>query len=106
MPPVESEADRASFFDADEFAQVATIAGVEITGYFEETTTILDDIAEVSVQTSDPTFTCSASEIPDEAEEGTPVSIVRDDGTTFQGEIINIEPDGFGLALINLQDNG
>ena len=106
MPPVESEADRASFFNPDEFAQVAQIAGVEITGYFEETTTILDDIAEVAVQSTDPTFLCSFDDIPSEAEEGTPVTVTRDDGTTFTGEIINIEPDGFGLALINLQDNG
>ncbi len=106
MCPVESEADRASFFDEDEFAQVAEILGRRVPGYFEETTTILDDIAEVPVQSTDPTFTCAFSAIPKGAEEGTPLTITRDDGTIFTGEIVNIEPDGFGLALLNLQDNG
>lgn len=106
MPPVETEADRASFFNADEFAQAASINGRKVHGYFSETTEMVEGIAGVPVQTTNPTFQCQSSLVPSGAGEGTPVTIERDDGTTFDGTIVNIEPDGFGLSMIYLQSNG
>lgn len=105
MPPVESEADRASFFDASEFGQVAEILGKEIAGYFDERTEFLDGLAPVGVQTTDPTFQCQTAELPNGISEGEPITIGRLDNSTFSGTVITIEPDGFGLSLMTLQDD-
>jgi len=105
MPPVESEADRASFFDAAEFGQIAEIQGKEIEGYFDETTEFIDGIAPVSVQSTNPTFQCTSLQLPSDIAEGEPVSITRQDGTIFSGEVVTVEPDGFGLSLLTLQNN-
>ncbi len=105
MGPVESEADRASFFNEDEFAQIATMRGEPIAGYFSEQSEILDGLGEVQVVTVDPTFQCQSSELPGDLIEGEPITIARDDGTTFTGKVVNpIEPDGFGLTLLNLEE--
>ena len=105
MPPVESEADRASFFDSSEFGQVAEIRGREIEGYFDEPTEFLEGMAPVDVQTTNPSFTCSSRELPSDVEEGEPISITRQDGTVFDGEVVTAEPDGFGMTLLALQNN-
>lgn len=106
MPPVESEADRASFFDSSEFGQVAEIRGREIDGYLDEPSERLEGLAPVAIQTTDPTFTTSSAGLPADIDEGEPVSITRDDGTIFDGEVITAEPDGFGMTLLTLQNNG
>jgi len=106
MPPVESEADRASFFDASEFGQIAEIRGVEIEGYFDEATEFLDGVAPVSVQSTNPQFQCSTAELPKDIAEGEPINVTRTDGTVFAGEVVTAEPDGFGLTLLTLQNNG
>ena len=105
MPPVESETDRASFFDKEEFAQVAEIRGHEIDGYLDEPTEFIEGIAPVFVQSTSPTFQCQTAELPTDIEEGEPISITRDDGTIFDGEVVTSEPDGFGLTLLRLQNN-
>lgn len=105
MVPVESEADRASFFDASEFGQVAEIRGRDVDGFFDEKTEFLDGIGPVSVQTTDPTFQCQSSLLPEGIAEGEPIKITRDDGTVFSGEVVTAEPDGFGLSLLVLQSN-
>lgn len=106
MPPVESEADRAAFFDADEFAQTATIEGVEVLGYLTELSETIDGLVEVPLETTSPTFLCQSANLPDEAVRGSEITIERQDGTTLFGEIVKIEPDGFGMTLLNIQDNG
>ena len=103
MPPVESEADRASFFDADEFGQIATIRGKEIEGHFDESTEFLDDLAPVAVQTLAIQFMCQSSELPDDIDEGEPITVTRTDGSLFEGEVVTSEPDGFGMALLKLK---
>ena len=103
--PVESEADRASFFDPSEFAQVAEIRGKDIDGYFEESVEFLEGVSPVSIQSKNPTFQCSSESLPSEVEEGEPISVTRDDGTIFSGTVITNEPDGFGLTLLTLEDN-
>ncbi len=105
MPPVESETDRASYFDSSEFAQVAEIRGREIDGYLDEPAEFLEGMAPVDIQTTRPTFTASSAELPSGIEEGEPISITRDDGTTFDGEVVTVEPDGFGMTLLTLQNN-
>ncbi len=105
MPPVESEADRASYFDASEFGQVAEIRGREIAGYFDERTEFVDGLAPVQVQTTDPTFQCQTSELPSDIAEGEPVTVSRQDDTVFSGTVVTIEADGFGLTLLTLENN-
>lgn len=105
MPPVESEADRASFFNASEFGQVAEIRGREIDGFFNEPTEFIEGIAPVGIQDTNPTFQCQSVELPSGIDEGEPLSITRDDGTVFTGEVVTIEPDGFGITLMMLKDD-
>ena len=106
MPPVETEADRASFFDADEFAQVADIRGENIDGYLDEQTELIDDLAPVAVQTTNPVFMCSSDRVPDDLADREPIRITRDDGSTFEGVVIREDPDGFGMSTLILESNG
>lgn len=103
--PVESEADRASFFDPSEFGQVAEIRGREVEGYFEESVEFLEGVSPVSIQSNNPTFQCSSASLPGDVEEGEPVRIERQDGTTFTGTVVTNEPDGFGLSLLTLEND-
>lgn len=105
MPPVETEADRASFFNSGEFGQVAEIRGTEIDGYFDEPTELLEDLGPVAVQTHNPQFQCQTSLLPADLEEGEPIAITRQDGTTFVGTVVRSEPDGFGLSNLILQND-
>jgi len=103
MPPIESETDRASYFDD---AEVAEIRGVEVGGQFDERTEFVEGVGPVPLQTSDPVFMCQSIKLPADAEEGEPISITRQDGSVFSGTIITIEPDGFGMSTLTLQDDG
>lgn len=106
MPPVESDADRATFFDASEFGQVATIQGVEIEGYFDESTELLDDLGPVGVLTPVPTFQCRTTDVPADLVDREPITITRDDNSMFSGKVVTHEPDGFGLSLLKLETDG
>lgn len=103
MPPVESEADRASFFNPDEFGQLATIRGQDIAGYFNESSEFVDDLAPVSVQSTNPIFQCQSALLPANLEEGEPITVERQDGTTFEGEVVTVEADGFGITELQLR---
>lgn len=103
MPPIESEADRASFFDD---AEVATIRGVEVAGQFDERTEFVEGVGPVPMQTTDPTFTCQSVKVPSDVAEGEPIDITRQDGTVFSGTVVTNEPDGFGMTVLTLQANG
>lgn len=103
MPPIESEADRASFFDD---AELATIRGVDIAGQFDERTEFVEGVGPVPMQTTDPVFMCQSVKIPSDVAESEPIDIVRQDGTVFSGTVVTIEPDGFGMTTLTLQDNG
>lgn len=103
MPPVESEADRASYFDASEFGQVAVIRGKEIEGHFDESTEFLDDLAPVAIQTLAIQFMCQSAKLPEDIDEGEPITVTRTDGSLFEGTVVTSEPDGFGMAVLKLK---
>lgn len=105
MPPVETDADRASFFDASEFGQVAEIRGKPVEGYLDESTEQLDDLGPVGVLTTNPSFQCRTVDLPADLEDGEPITITRDDGSMFSGKMVTTEPDGFGLSLVRLEDS-
>lgn len=102
MPPIESEADRASYFDD---AEIAEIRGVDISGQFDERTELLDGVAPVQIQTTNPTFFCQSIKVPVEVTEGEPISVERQDGSIFSGTVVTKEPDGFGMTLLTLENN-
>jgi len=103
MPPIESEADRASFFDD---AEIAEIRGVNVPGQFDERTEFVEGVGPVPLQGTDPVFMCQSIKIPTDLAEGEPISITRQDGTVFSGTVITKEPDGFGMTLLTLQEDG
>ena len=103
MPFIESEADRASFFDD---AEVATIRGIEIAGQFDERTEFVEGVGPVPMQTTDPVFMCQSLKIPNDVAEGEPIDVTRQDGTVFSGTVVTKEPDGFGMTTLTLQANG
>ncbi len=103
MPPIESEADRASYFDD---AEVAEILGVEIPGAFDERTSFVEGVGPVPMQTTNPVFTCQTFKIPKEIGDREPITIERADGTIFAGEVVTNEPDGFGMTTLTLEDDG
>lgn len=103
MPPIESEADRASYFDD---AELATIRGLEIPGQFDERTEFVEGVGPVPLQTTDPVFMCQSVKIPADVVEGEPIDITRQDGTVFSGTVVTKEPDGFGMTTMTLQANG
>lgn len=103
MPLLESEADRASYFEEAETAQIRT---VNVPGQFDERTEFLEGVGPVALQSTNPVFLCQSVNVPADLEEGEPISITRQDGTIFLGTVITNEPDGFGLTTLNLQADG
>ena len=102
MPPLESDADRASFFDD---AEVGEIRGVEINGQFDERTEFVEGVGPVPLQTTNPVFFCRTIDLPADVAEDEPISIERQDGTVFSGTVVTNEPDGFGMTTLTLQSD-
>lgn len=103
MPTIESEADRASFFDE---AETAEIQGSDILGQFDERTEFVEGVGPVPMQSTNPVFMCQTIKVPADIVEGEPISIIRQDGTVFSGTVITNEPDGFGMSTLTLQTDG
>jgi hypothetical protein len=101
MQTIESEADRASYFDDGE---VAEIRGVEIAGQFDERTEFAD-VGPVPMQATNPVFLCQSVKVPADANEGEPISIIRFNGSVFTGTVVTNEPDGFGMTTLTLQQD-
>lgn len=106
MPPVETAADRASFFDATEFGNVGEVRGEPIEGLFDEPSEFLDGLAPVGIGSTNPTFLCQTTDLPTDLEEGEPITITRADDSEFEGEVATVEPDGQGMTLLGLRSDG
>lgn len=101
---VESDSDREGFFDPSDFGVEAEILGDVVEGFFDEITEFSDALAPVDVQSTKYQFMCPTKDIPSGATEGTQIIITREDGSCFEGEIVTIEPDGFGISTMTLRD--
>jgi hypothetical protein len=100
---VESDADRAAFFNTAEYAETATfslLAGVASTaapkGVFDERFHSVKLSGDMSVDSTDPAFTCAAADVPG-VKQGDTVSIR---GITYN--VVDPQPDGTGLIVLIL----
>lgn len=95
---VENAADRAAFFNTDDFGVVATINGTEVNGIFDNEYIDVLDVAGTS-----PAFTCATADlaaITPAVARGTSVTI---SGTAYT--IQNIKPDGTGMTVLVLSED-
>ena len=95
--PVESDIDRAIFFNAEEFGVVATFVSLpgepEVTGIFD------DDAVQIGeVQSSDPTLHCRSIDLPAGAVDGVRLRVA---GVEYF--LRNPQPDGTGLTVLQLE---
>jgi hypothetical protein len=105
--PVESADDRAVFLDAAEFGAEGVYtpfggaASAAFAGVFDRPS-IAAAMGEASVLSIDarPTFCCRESDLPDGAAGDASDQIAVTGEGTF--EVISIEPDGQGMALLRL----
>jgi len=100
---VESDADRASLFDADEFGVAATVTigaadPVTVNGVFENEFVGVETGAGVPVEMTRPVFTCAASDVTGIAHGDT---VVID---TTSRTVRGIEPDGTGVVRLILKE--
>lgn len=98
MPPIETDADRLEFLDADEFAAAATFDGSTITGIFQSGFAGAEYGAEVLVDSIEPIFTTRSIDVSG-AVQGDTITI---GGTVYT--IRGIEPDGEGMTRLRLTD--
>ena len=102
--PVETDADRALFLDADEFGVSGTYtkqgaAAVPLAGIFDREA-IAVALGAVDLDDQDPQFLVAETDIPDGAGHGDAVSV---GGENWR--VRNIQPDGTGMAVIKLEKN-
>ena len=101
--PVESAADRAAFFDTDEFGEAATMtigisAPVTVNGVFENEFVGVETGAGVPVEMTRPVFTCREADVPSIAHGDT---VVID---SVSRKVRGIEPDGTGIVRLILKE--
>jgi len=95
--PVENSADRAVFFDINDFGEVAVINGANINGIFDNDYSEFLDIAGTT-----PTFNCASLDltaITPTVARGTTAII---SGTSYTIE--NIKNDNTGLTILELTE--
>ncbi|MCA1381296.1 hypothetical protein [Bradyrhizobium sp. BRP23] len=104
--PIETDADRLAFLDADEFGAEGVytpaggIASELFPGIFDRPTiaTALNDAASLDVR---PTFLCRQADLPAAADGDAGDQLAVAGIGTF--EVTSIEPDGQGMALLRLE---
>ena len=98
---VEFAADRAIFFDVDDFGVTATYTRgatpSTVIGIFDNTYVTVD-IAEVGYASAEPEFLMQSSQVPSGAIPGDTLTV---NATAYI--IRNIEPDGTGITRLRLQ---
>lgn len=99
---VETDSDRASFFDEEEWGAVASYTkagGVaqDITGFFEAAHASVDFGGGVASNGTSPFFLCRTIDLPAGASEGDSVSV---GGVGYRAK--EFRPDGTGMTRIDL----
>lgn len=91
---IETDVDRAVFFDTDDFGVEATINGLPVDGIFDDA---YEDV--LNVGSSDPAFTCRTSDVS---------SVVEADPVIIGGVTYKVagqpQPDGTGVTVLPLEE--
>jgi hypothetical protein len=103
--PVESDDDRLSFLDVDEFGVEATYtpageSGVAIMGIFDGPTIMRDVGDSVPMIDSKSTFLCRTADLPASAAGGEAGDTLLIGAVTWR--VVDPQPDGQGMTLLTL----
>ena len=99
---IESDTERAIFFDTDDFAKSATFADVSagtsstVKGMFDKDSQEIVGMSDVGIMEDVPTFHCVTTDVSSAIFDDTLVI----DSTTYK--IKKIEPDGTGMTKLTL----
>ena len=102
--PIESAADRATFFDGDEFALAASYtlaaggAPSTVNGIFDNEFLAVDQASGVALSSQDPRLQCAVADLPGGYGSGDTLVI---EAVTYKAR--DFEPDGTGLVFIVLE---
>ena len=94
---VESAADRAIFFDVDDFGVAATFSGSTVNGIFDNDFIEVETGAGVGIALQQPRFLCRTADIS-AAVEGDTITI---SGTAYTIRIV--QDDGTGITTLVLE---
>jgi len=100
---IESAADLAGFFDADDFAVAATYTpqggvAVVVNGIFDDQCAGVDVDAEVEVSSETPMFRCASADLPSNAQDGDRL-VVND----MAYSVRPLQDDGRGTTVLMLE---
>ena len=95
---VESAADRAAFFDVDDFGVAGNYnSGTTVNGIFDNEYYGAAEGGEVSLESSNPAFLCRSADVPSAAHSDTLV------GNSASYVVIGVQPDGTGMTALILE---
>ncbi len=107
--PIETAADRLAFLSVDEFGAEGSYApsggggSPVIAGIFDRPS-ISADLNQVATIDARPTFCCRAADLPAAADgdAGDQLGVTAEGVFVGTFEVVSIEPDGQGMALLRL----
>lgn len=103
--PVETDADRALFVDADEFGasvswQVGVAAAVTVSGIFDADYNLLTNpLLDEGMEGASPRLLLPSADLPAGAGHGDTLTIAAVSYT-----VVEIKPDGTGMSEVRLQE--
>ena len=102
---IENAAERAIFFDTDDFAVASTYtpsggSASTVNGIFDNEFFEVDPISGVGVVSSQPRFHCASADLPGAAAQGDAITI---SGTAYTVKVIQAE--GTGVTTLVVEKN-
>ena len=95
---VESAADRASFFDVDDFGVAGNYnSGTTVNGILDNEYFGQADAGGIAIESSSPAFLCRTADVPSAAHSDTLVV----DSVSYV--IVGVHPDGTGVTALMLE---
>lgn len=88
--------DLSAFFDDADFAGAATLAGVSVTGIFDNGYDV-GAVGSNGMATTSPRFELPSASVPQDA---VGISLVYD-GQAYT--VVNVQPDGTGVTVLHLE---